>query len=157
MLLHGLPPRKDESGADVPDGAPTPRHRAARWLGRAMELLLPAVDANDDDKLMAAVSFYTSVFSNCVALKGSESAALMDSDIAGLDRHSVDLGDEHSDQGRAAVDLGIDVKVFACEFLQRIFAAVDTLASGKEGAHMGDEEPCASLTLLIRLFWRAKC
>jgi hypothetical protein len=87
-----------------------------------MERLLPALDANDEDKLFAALSFYTSVFSSCVALVGLESAERMQ---------------------EGTLDVGIDLVAFVREFLQRLFAAVDTLRSGKEGAGAVDEDTCA--------------
>jgi hypothetical protein len=134
MLLHGLPPRTDESGAAVPDGAASPHARAGLFLGRAMELLLPALDANDEEKLAAALSFYTSIFSSCVALVGTEAPG-GDNGTAGA---RADVAAK-----RGAVEVGIDLDSFACDLLRRLFMAVDTLQSGKEGVSMGDDDACA--------------
>jgi hypothetical protein len=123
MLLHGLPPRKDDNGCAIDDGAVSPRHRACLALGTFMELLLPALDANDEDKLLSALTFYSSVFSNCCAVEGTESG-----EVEGM---------------RPAVYLGIDMDAFAPELLRRIFAAVDTLQSGKQSMAIGDEDACA--------------
>ena len=134
MLLHGLPARKDESGDSIMDEFETPQRRGAHFLGQAMELLLPAFDANDEDKMLAALSFYTSVFSNCTALCGTESMG----NEAGAGEAA----------GHGALNVGIDLETWACDFMRRVFTAVDTLQSGKDSASMGDDDTCAAHTVL---------
>lgn len=124
MLVHGLPALADGAGDVVADGAASPHERARFEIGRAMELLLPALDANDEDKLLAALSFYTAVFGACTALEGPRGSG-------------------------EGVNLGIDLVAFVQELLQRLFAAVDTLQSGKESTGMGDDEGCAALLCVL--------
>ena len=77
LLLAGLPPRQDVASGDLmPDDFTSPQRRAAAFIGAAMEQLLPAVDANDEEKLLAALTFYNAVFSAVTGLRGAESAGL---------------------------------------------------------------------------------
>jgi hypothetical protein len=129
--MHGLPPQKDSAGNDIQDGATSPHHRAVREVGRVMERLLAAVDANDEDKLFAAISFYNSVLSTSTALVGVESSECMHAGAC---------------MREGALNVGIDLVAFVRELLQRLFAAVDTMHSGKEGTGAVDEDTCDSAT-----------
>lgn len=123
LLLHGLASQPgEESGAAHGGDNLGPRERAGLEIGRAMSLLLPALDGNDEDKLLAALSFYTSVFSSCTALVGI---------------------DEAPRNGHGAVPVGIDLSAFAADLLHRLFAAIDTLQSGKESMAIGDDDAYA--------------
>lgn len=69
MLLVGLAATPAE--VEVMDGEYEARDWAAMELGRAMMLLLPALDANDRQKTQSAIGFYLAVFSNCVTVRGA--------------------------------------------------------------------------------------
>lgn len=121
MLLYGLPPddsADNGAAAEAPDDGLTAHQRAAAAVGGALEALLPALDANDDGKLRAAVALFNSVLSSVVALCGGEP------------------GDDAAGEGGLAV--GVDLQYWAVEVVERLMEVVRTLQA-HEGAAGGDD------------------
>lgn len=121
MLLYGLP-QDDSADAAAAAGTAgdglTPHQRAAGAVGSALEALLPALDANDDGKLRAAVALFNSVLCSVVALRDGE----VDSDAA-------------SNGGLA---VGVDLRYWAVEVVERLMEVAGTLQA-HEGATGGDD------------------
>ena len=66
LLLYGLPACEGlEEFALATDAEVTPQQRACMHLGRLMEALLPAIDANDEAKMDVALCFYNAVLCRC--------------------------------------------------------------------------------------------
>ncbi|CAG9464046.1 unnamed protein product [Pedinophyceae sp. YPF-701] len=84
------------------------RPLAAEMVGRAMELLLAAFDANDPSKTQKAMKFYVRVLSTVTWLPDSEDA---------------EWTAKHGD----ALTVPLDTEVFLGEFLERVFALITNL------------------------------
>lgn len=87
-----------------------------------MMLLLPGLDANDQAKSEATISFYLSVFGNCVA-------------VSGLD------GPPETEKP------GIELPLFLCDFVpqfvQQLFVVIDALKGSTDAVDSADG--CASV------------
>lgn len=68
LLLYGLPASADLGEFDAGSTDTMPQTRACMHVGRLMEALLPAIDANDEAKMDAALCFYNSVLCRYVQL-----------------------------------------------------------------------------------------
>lgn len=90
----------------------SPHGQACQEIAAAMMLLLPGLDANDQTKAEAALAFYLSVLSNCVA-------------VAGLDAPPV--------PGQPAIELPLYLCDFMPQLMQQLFSMVDALR-GNAGA-----------------------
>lgn len=98
------------TGTDI-----TPQQHACLHIGQLMELLLPAVDANDEDKLTEALNFFNSVFYSAVKLSSKSP-----------------LDDDHSASTSRAGDvtglpLGIDFESWAIDLVDRLVHIGHTL------------------------------
>ena len=116
MLLTGLHPEPLVDGVDAhmatgdddggTDDSFAPQRAACTFLGEAMMALLPGIDANDQDKSMATISFYLAVLSNCVAFTGV---------------------DQPAEEGTGVLQLGFCAEDFVIGFLQRLFGVIGDL------------------------------
>lgn len=140
MLLYGLPPDDEPpgDGAAVPaDDGMTSQQRAAAAVGAALEALVPALDANDDGKLRAAVAFFNSTFCSVVALCSDDPcAALSGTAEAAPGGAGADAGEGGG--GEEGLPVGIDLQYWAVEVVERLMEVARTLQA-HEGAGGGDD------------------
>jgi hypothetical protein len=71
LLLYGLPASEDLgelAGLAATETSITPQQRACMHVGRLMEALLPAIDANDEAKMDVALCFFNAVLCRCLSV-----------------------------------------------------------------------------------------
>lgn len=89
-----------------------------------MELVLPGLDVNDQNKSEATISLWLSILSNCVAFRGTRDPPTA--------QNAPD-----SERLRSAVPLAFDAEDFVLELLRRLAALIDHVDAH---GHAGDVE-----------------
>lgn len=141
MLLHGLPAEEDTSDAAyATDPSATPQQRACMHIGRLMELLLPAIDANDETKLDSALSFFNAVLCSTVKLC---SATATDASVATA--------------ASVGLPLGIDLRSWAVELVERLFEVAVTLHGTREASGHADDACAPHMHAFHAFAWQRWC
>jgi hypothetical protein len=107
----------------------TPQQHACLHIGQLMELLVPAVDANDEDKLTAALSFFNSVFYSTVKLCSKSP----------LQTEPAATSSSAPSDGVEGLPLGIDLESWALELVQRLVHVGHTLEGSNQAAGNTDD------------------
>lgn len=129
LLIHGLPDTQDLGEFSMAVGTDmSPQQHACLHIGQLMELLLPALDANDEDKLTEALNFFNSIFYSCVKISSKSP----------LDNEAGTSSSAPSD-GVEGLPLGIDLESWAVELIKRLVHIGNTLEGSREAAGNTDD------------------
>ena len=116
----------------------TPQQHACLHIGEVMQRLVPAVDANDEEKLTEALNFFNSVFYSSVKL----------SSRSPLDAESGASSTSAPTNGVAGLPLGIDLVSWAVELIDRLVHIGKTLEGSREA--VGNTDDAYVISPLIR-------
>lgn len=130
LLIHGLPDTEELGEFSLAAGIDmTPQQHACLHVGQLMELLVPAVDANDEDKLTEALNFYNSVFYSTVKISSKSP----------LDNETSASSSTAADEDVAGLPLGIDLESWALELINRLVHIGHTLEGSREAVGNTDD------------------
>ena len=107
----------------------SPQHHACMHIGEVMQRLVPAIDANDEDKMTEALNCFNAVFYSSVKLS-SKSPQHEDSSTS---------SSEASLDSVAGLPIGIDLVSWAVEVIKRLVSAGNTLEGSREAAGNTDD------------------